>query len=215
MKHSTSKRILLVDDHPMFLDGLDLVLTQKKYEVMTANNAALALQTIEKSKAFDIIFVDLQMPGLDGFAMIQALRERNIFTPVIIMSASDIAEDITRALSLGALGYMSKSVHSDQISHAIKTVINGGVYISPELSYNVSDFKYSPKNAQRNLPHKLSTRQQGILALVSEGYSNKEIALAVDIAEVTVKYHLHAVFQALQVNNRTSCVKKARELGMI
>ena len=215
MKHLNPKRILLVDDHPMFLDGMDLILTQQNNEVMTANNAASALQAIEKNHAFDIIFVDLQMPGLDGFAMIQALRERNIFTPVIIMSASDIAENVTRALSLGALGYMSKSVQSDQISHAINTVLNGNVYVSPELSYNVSEAKHSSKNPKLNLAHKLSMRQQGILALVSEGYSNKEIALAVDIAEVTVKYHLHAVFQALQVNNRTSCVKKARELGII
>lgn len=208
-------KILLVDDHPMFLDGLDLVLTQQNIEVVTAENATQALAEVDKEKKFSVIFVDLQMPGLDGYALITALRERQIFTPVIVMSASEETDSISRALELGALGYLPKSIQSDKIADAIQRVLMGEVYVAPELDFTDAADKRSIKNRKKTVSKKMSARQLDILGLTAEGYSNKEIALAVNVAEVTVKYHLHAIFKALQVSNRTACVKRAKELGII
>lgn len=208
-------KILLVDDHPMFLDGLDLVLSQQDIEVVTAENTPQALEEIDKKQRFDLIFIDLKMPGLNGYALIRALRERQVYSPVIVISASEGAEDISMALELGALGYLPKSVHSDEIAVAIKSVLAGEIYVSTELSYSESAHKKFVKSSKKLILGKVSARQLDILTLTAEGYSNKEIALAFNIAEVTVKYHLHSIFQNLQVNNRTACVKRARELGII
>jgi DNA-binding NarL/FixJ family response regulator len=208
-------KILLVDDHQMFLDGLDLVLTQQNIDVVTAENTPEALSIIDGNGYFDLIFVDLQMPGLDGYALIRALRERQVFSPVIVISASEGADEISRALELGALGYLPKSTHADQIGEAIRQVLAGNVFVAPELSFDIEADKKSINKNRRPIHEKVSARQLDILRLTAEGYSNKEIALAVNVAEVTVKYHLNAVFKTLQVSNRTACVKRARELGII
>ena len=199
----------------MFLDGLDLVLKQQNIEVFTAENATSALAEVDKEKGFNIIFVDLQMPGLDGYALITALRERQVFTPVIVMSASEDADSISRALELGALGYLPKSIHSDQLAEAIEEVLAGNVYVAPELSFDQTIDRRSARKRKKSVYKKFTDRQLDILNLTAEGYSNKEIALAVNIAEVTVKYHLQSIFKSLQVSNRTACVKRAKELGIL
>ncbi len=199
----------------MFLDGLDLVLKQQNISVVTAENATSALAEVDKQEHFDIIFVDLQMPGLDGYALITALRERQVFTPVIVISASEDADSVSRALELGALGYLPKSMHSDQLSKAIEEVLAGNVYIAPELSFDQTIDRRSARKRKKSRFKNFTDRQLDILNLTAEGYSNKEIALAVNIAEVTVKYHLQAIFKSLQVSNRTACVKRAKELGIL
>lgn len=210
-------QVLLVDDHPMFLDGMDLILSQQDAEVITAANVQQALAEVDKKTKFDLIFVDLNLPGLDGYALITALRERQVFTPVIIVSASEDHHDVSRALRYGALGYLPKSIGSGQIDEAIKAVLAGEVYVAPELSFTASRERpttVKPRKSRKG-PGNISTRQLEILKLVAEGYSNKEIALALNIVEVTVKYHLNAVFGVLKVKNRTACVKQAQERGLI
>lgn len=208
-------KILLVDDHQMFLDGLDLVLTQQNIDVLTAENTPKALSIVDSNGYFDLIFVDLQMPGLDGYALICALRERQIFSPVIVISASEGADEVSRALELGALGYLPKSTHADQIGEAIEQVLAGKIFVAPELSFDVEANKKLFGKKRKSIHEKVSARQLDILRLTAEGYSNKEIALTVNVAEVTVKYHLNAIFKTLMVSNRTACVKRARELGII
>ena len=217
---SKQKRILLVDDHPMFLDGLLLILEQQDMSVVAVGNANEALEALEAvaaDKHFDLILMDIKMPGLDGYALMKALKERQIFTPVIIISASEESYDIARALENGASGYLPKTVQAIKISEAIDKVIDGEVYIAPELSYDPSKIKKSARanRPDRQVSEKISARQIDILTLTAEGYSNSDIALAQNIAEVTVKYHLNAIFNILKVKNRTACVKRAQELGII
>ena len=210
-------QILLIDDHPMFLDGMDIILKQQNIDVLTAANVQDALGKVDKNAKIDLIFVDLNLPGLDGYAFITALRERQVFTPVVILSASENHHDIVRALQSGAMGYLPKSIEADRIIEAIDAVLAGEVYVAPELDYEIPESGVAKKTRRTRKSYygKISPRQLDILNLVSEGYSNKEIALAINVAEVTIKYHLNAVFGVLKVKNRTACVKRAQELGLL
>ena len=208
-------KALLVDDHPLFLDGLTLMLRQQNIDVVTTENTLSALTVVDREKHFDIILLDLIMPGLDGYALITALHERQIYTPIIVVSASENTDSISRALKLGALGYLPKSIRTDQIEKAIESVLAGKIYIAPELNFNATQETRSGRKRAFCVNNELPKRQLDVLALTAEGYSNSEIALAMNVAEVTVKYHLQVIFRRLNVSNRTACVKQAKELGII
>ncbi len=208
-------RILLIDDHRMFLDGMRLILSQLTDEIESVGSAREALDKLAENKQFDIILTDLKMPGLDGHSFIQALHARQLFIPTIVISASDEPGEISRALEQGAQGYLPKSAHSARIIEAIHKVLAGEIYIAPELPYELGVVSAPSGEVASHDAMQLTGRQREVLSLVAEGYANKDIALALNISEATIKSHLNSIFHSLQVRNRTACVKRAAELGLI
>jgi len=208
-------RILLIDDHRMFLDGMRLILSQLSEQIESMGSAREALDKLAGGARFDIILTDLKMPGLDGLSFLQALHARRLFIPTIVISGSDEPATISSALEQGAQGYLPKSAHSARIIEAIHKVLAGEIYVAPELPYEISEVPDS-ESGTANFPGlKLTRRQAEVLKLVADGLSNKDIALTLDISEATIKSHLNSIFQSLQVRNRTACVKRAGELGLL
>ncbi len=203
-------RILLVDDHRMFLDGLQLVLERISEKVVSMISVREALASLEAGAQFDIILTDLHMPGLDGYSFIQALQERQIFTPVMIVSAADDAATISRAMAQGAQAYLPKSASAERIIEGIQRVMLGEVYIAPELPLELGA---QVKNKTDEVF--ISPRQKAVLSLVANGYSNKDVSMTLNITEATVKSHLNSIFKILAVQNRTACVKRANELNIL
>ncbi|UTW08510.1 helix-turn-helix transcriptional regulator [Pseudomonas benzenivorans] len=191
--------LLLVDDHRIFLDGLSLALTPlcADLRVQAAHNAAEAEDCLSRQD-FDLILLDLRLPDLPGLDLLQRWQQQGRLTPVAILSASDSSLDAQAALAAGALGFIPKSANGDDLRQAVTRVLLGETLPSP-----VAD---KPQ---------LTPRQQEILRLLADGLPNKAISRQLGVAEDTVKTHLKALFQELEVHTRTACVSAARQRGWL
>lgn len=190
--------LLLVDDHRIFLDGLSLALAPLSpgLQIHTAQNAAEA-ESCLRQRDFDLILLDLRLPDLPGLELLQRWQQQGRLTPVAILSASDSSLDAQAALAAGALGFIPKSADGDALRQAVTRLLLGETL--PVASAKPP----------------LTPRQQEILLLLAGGLPNKAISRQLGLSEDTVKTHLKALFQELEVHTRTACVSAARQRGWL
>ena len=211
-------KVLIADDHALFRQGLtqfmsagfkDLAITEAGsfYDVL-ALNSTLA--------EFDLILLDLAMPGMDGFAGVAMVREHASQVPLVIVSASERREDVLRALDLGVTGYISKSMTGRQLLDALASVLAGQTYLPTSLM-RIAPPPPAGDQMEALRSHsalrQLSRRQSEVLLLLSEGRSNREIAEALQLAEQTVKVHVSNILRVLGARSRTEAVVKLGDLG--
>ncbi len=196
-------KILIADDHQLYQDALSILVQRlgEPTEIHLANSYTELLQRAETSDNWALMLVDLNMPGLSYYEGIAQLSQRHPDTPIIVISSSEDPNDSQRALEAGALGYMSKSMKSDDMLNAIKLMLSSGISIHP------SHTSFTP---QTNLTA-LTPRQRDVLTLLCQGESNKRIALNLDLSEHTVKLHVRAILHALNAENRTQAVIIAKQ----
>lgn len=200
-------KVLLVDDHSLFREGLAHVLASAEPE-MTLLQAADCVRALELATAhpdLDLVLLDLNLPGMNGFEGLQRLCDRFPALPVVILSASTRRADMQHALDLGAMGFVPKNATSQQMLQSLRMVLAGGVAVPAALvrKAGASGWRAS-----------LTDRQRDVLALLARGMSNKEIARALDLAEATVKMHVTAIMRLLDVSNRTQAVLAAQRLHL-
>jgi len=207
--------ILIGDDHLLFREGLCRLLTQldANARFVEAGTFDDVRQLCEGDQDFDLILMDLQMPGWPGFAGIQEICEMQAGTPVVIVSASESQADVRAALDAGASGYIPKSSSVKIMLSALHLVFSGGIYVPPAAIQGESHA--APMGAaasgggNASLPAgtpSLTQRQRDVLRCLREGKSNKQIAYELGLSEGTVKIHVTAVMRSLGVRNRTQAV---------
>jgi DNA-binding NarL/FixJ family response regulator len=208
-------RVLILDDHLLFLDGLRSVVGQFDWvdDIDTAQDARGALELIDAKKRYGLILVDLAMPGLDGFNFLTALRERRIATPVVVISATSEPSDVRRALQQGALGFIPKSYSADAMLQGLRRVIEGDTFVPAELWPAV--FGGRGESLPREVEPGIGPRQLEVLRLMAQGHTNRDIANILNIQEATVKSHVAALFRMLNVKNRTACVREAARQQLV
>lgn len=192
-------QILIIDDHQIYLDGLEMLLDQAiiNAEIYKASTLEQAKSTINKMNYIDLILLDLNMNGGSGFDLCRLdLFEQQ---PVAILSASENYQDIQKAKNLGLMGFLNKASDNQVLINQVMGLLSG------EKVFPVSS---SPKLF-------LTPRQNDVLRLLAEGYPNKVICKQLNLSEATVKTHLRALFNILDVHTRTQCVNVARELNII
>ena len=210
--------VLVVDDHPLFRDGLKLVLQQLAdgTRVVAESDATRALEAARSIPDLDLVLLDLGLPGIDGYAAIERFAQVSPGVPVVIVSAREDPAEVRRAIDLGATGYIPKSTPAATLLDALRLVLGGGVYVPPLLVRAVRPQAQGASTAtQEPPPEDLTQRQIDVLALLAEGKSNKAIARELDLSEKTVKAHVTAVFRALGVINRTQAALEARKRELI
>jgi DNA-binding NarL/FixJ family response regulator len=200
-------RILCVDDHPVVLDGLAAVIgMQADMEIAaTASTGAEAIGAFQESRP-DVTILDLSLPDMTGFDVIQAIRKRDQRAKIIVLSSYDGDADIQRAFIAGAQGYVAKGLVRGELLDAIRTVQQGNRHIPPSIAQRL---------AEHMSDDAISERETQVLSLVAAGKRNKEIAAELSIAEVTVKMHLRNILSKLNVNDRTEAVTVALRRGII
>jgi DNA-binding NarL/FixJ family response regulator len=202
-------RILVVDDHPLMTDALRLVLgtLDQRAEIESANSLDAAFATASDGE-FDLVMLDLGMPGCSGLEALQRFRERFPSLPVVVVSGASEPKLIKAALDLGAMGFIPKSAQRDVFLNALRLVVSGAIYV-PVEALN------APAGAVQSAAGlKLSPRQNEVLALLLKGLSNKLIARKLEISENTTKIHVSAVLGALGVATRTQAVIEASRLEL-
>lgn len=217
-------KILVVDDHPLILEALRQTLKQldTKVDLFDAKSAEEGRTLIAAQADADLMLLDLGLPGVDGFTLLQELRAEHPSIPVVVLSGSDRREDVMRAIDLGAMGFIPKSVPSQVMLSALRLVLSGGVYLpqmalapSPESEPRQLHATQRPGDApMRPRDLGLTERQAQVLALMLQGKPNKLICRELELAEGTVKIHVAAVLRALNVNTRTQAVVEASRIGL-
>lgn len=202
-------KIFVADDHPVVRGGLIAVLsTQDDFEIIgEAENGQMLLQKIDLTET-DILFLDLEMPEMDGLEVIQALKAQNASVNVIVFTVFDTDERIVSAIKAGAKGYLLKGARKEEIFNAVRVVHKGGSLLQPTVANKL--FQHISKDTEA-----LSPRELEVLKLLSKGQKNSAIAQHLFISERTVKFHVSAILSKLNVKNRTEAVRLALKRGMI
>lgn len=215
-------KILLVDDHALFRDGMRYVLEQLSEEVkiLEAGNFSDGMRLAMQHPDLDLALLDLKMPDSEGAASIRNFHRNYPHIPVVVISSEEDHTLMNKVMSNGAMGFISKTSTASVTLGALNLVLSGGVYIPPQmlLRYEVEDEKEHDHVDRRTMysdEHGLTKRQMQVLKYIASGLSNKEIADIIHLAEGTVKIHVAAVFQTLRVNSRLEAVRMAEKLGLI
>lgn len=200
---------LIVDDHPLYREGMISALRARLADlaIFGANSAEEGLDLLERHPEIDVVLIDVRLPGMDGFAALTLYGERFPTVARLVVSGDEDPALVRRAFAAGASGFIPKSLAVDDVAAAIRRVLDGEMFVPPETP------AASARGAGRD--GTLTLRQIEVLRLLGEGYTNKEIARALDITERTAKAHVAAIFEALDADNRTQAVLAAQRLGYL
>jgi DNA-binding NarL/FixJ family response regulator len=210
---ATGSKFVIADDHPLFRGALKQALSAVTADpvILEAGNFADTKAIVSSNDDIDLVLLDLTMPGTSGLSGLVALRAINSTAPVVVVSATDDFETIRRALELGASGFISKSSSMEQMRGAVETVLAGGIFAPDEAELGVeTDPEISDliKRLQT-----LTPQQARVLNMIAEGLLNKQIAYELDVSEATIKAHVSAVLQKLNVDSRTQAVIQLAKIG--
>jgi DNA-binding NarL/FixJ family response regulator len=211
-------RVLLVEDQTLVREGLErlLSLTEDIAVVERATDGEEALTKLRESSP-DVILLDVRMPKMTGIEFLRSLHEAGDATPTILLTTFDDDAALLNAIRLGAKGYLLKDVSLGTLTEAIRLVAQGGTMISPVLTETLlRGLKDVPMPAWQEYPEEqLTLRETEIVRLMTGGYSNREIASALEISEGTVKNHVSNILGKLGVRDRSRAVLKAIEKGYV
>jgi two-component system nitrate/nitrite response regulator NarL len=210
-------RLLLIDDHKMFVDGLVVNLkTLPNIQLVNVQNSARsALDHLEEGHIYHMIMLDLSMPDLDGFQFMDTLADRGFHFPVVILSGSENPKDFMRLREYNISGYISKSSSLEELSSSLQKIIDGETVIPQEYAiYFSSDYEPDEVTKKAN-KLKLPRRKLEIITCISGGMTNKQIAEKLFVAKSTIDHHVKEIYRKLEVNTRAECINKAKSIGLI
>lgn len=207
MEPANPIRILSVEDHPVFREGLNTIIASQADMrlVAQAANATEAINEFRRHRP-DITLMDLRLPGTDGVDTLIAIRGEFPLARIIMLTTSDGDAEIQRALRAGAAAYVLKSMPKDELLAVVRSVHEGGRHIPPAVAARLAEHLGEDD---------LTTRELEVLALIRDGYRNKQIADQLAIAETTVNFHIKNLVEKLGANDRTHAVTIALRRGLL
>jgi DNA-binding NarL/FixJ family response regulator len=210
--------VMLVDDQNLVRKGVRslLELAEEIEVIAEASDGAEAIRMIPEV-APDVVLLDMRMPGMSGLDVLRELSESDTLPPTIILTTFDDDELVLAGIQYGARGYLLKDIALAELVSAIKTVAEGGSIVKPAVTQSLLKGLENLQNEFSSLdqPDPLTDRETEILRLMAGGYSNKEIANSLGVAEGTVKNHVSNILSKMGVRDRTRAVLKAFEMGQI
>ncbi|HOM42094.1 MAG TPA: response regulator transcription factor [Bacillota bacterium] len=215
-------RLMLVDDHLIFLEGLQYLLGT--YGIEIAGTAGNGREALEKARALkpDIILMDIKMPGLSGLDALKLIKAEMPDIKVVMLTTSEEDEDLFNAVKCGASGYLLKNTNAKELVDMLTDMEKGEAAFSPELASKVlKEFEsYDNDKASQQEPEnmsktKLTERQLEVLELVAKGVTYKEVGDKLGLTERTVKYHMAKILELLHLENRAQVIAYAARVGLI
>lgn len=217
---NSGMRVLLVDDHPLFREGLKGLLLGLDPAVQVEQAGSVTAAEALRGQVFDLVLMDLNMPGSQGMAALSGIKALFEESAVVVVSGDESPSTIQRAIQHGAADYVPKTTDPSVTIQALRLVLAQGTYLPPEAlrqpgtGVDAAPAAPEPASHSPDWPQALSPRQLAVLRCLLQGKPNKVIARDIGIAEGTVKAHLWAVYQLLGVNNRAQAMYRAHELQL-
>jgi DNA-binding NarL/FixJ family response regulator len=207
-------RLIIADDHPLFRDALRGTVANvvASATIQEAGSFDELTRQLEADGEVDLVLLDLAMPGVSGFSGLIYLRSQYPGVPVVIVSASDDAETIRRSMDFGASGFIPKRFGVDTLREAITKVLAGDVWVPADVDLSGSADPDTAKLRDRLVT--LTPQQVRVLMMLSEGLLNKQIAYELKVSEATIKAHVSAILQKLNVESRTQAVITASKIEL-
>lgn len=209
-------RVVLADDHPLFLDGLDQLLNLAgDFEVVArCSNGLEAIGAVESLDP-DLLVLDLRMPDMDGLAVVRELRRRELKVRVVILTAILAEHDLLEAIRLGVSGAVLKEMAPRLLLQCLRKVHAGGHWVENRAVHAALEGALRREAGAREAATQLTAREIDLVRMVANGLRNKEIGSRLNITEGTVKTHLHNIYKKLQVETRVAVRQYAERKGLI
>jgi DNA-binding NarL/FixJ family response regulator len=214
-------KVMLVDDHPLFMEGLQYVL--KAHGIKVAGTAKTGMEAVEKARTLkpDIILMDILMPGLSGLDALRLIKAEMPEIKVVMLTISEEDEDLFQAVKFGASGYLLKNTNADELINMLTALENDEIPLSSGLALRLlKEYKQKENANDENKlkkinPEQLTERHLEVLELAAKGITYKEIGAILGLTERTVKYHMGRIIELLQLENRSQVVAYAARMGLI
>ncbi|WP_449278831.1 response regulator [Leucobacter sp. GX24907] len=211
-------RVVIVDDQALVRQGIRALLTIAGIEVVgEADDGARALELIDEVRP-DVVLLDLRMPRYDGLWVLEQLGRQGLEVPVLVLTTFDDDTLVLDALRAGARGYLLKDVTLEQLVQAVRSLAAGGTLVAPSITDRLLRAIRSSSSlgaAQAQPVQPLTERETEVLRLLAEGYSNRQIAEALFLAEGTIKNHVSTLLAKLGARDRTNAVLRALHEGLL
>ncbi|MDH3714017.1 MAG: response regulator [Gammaproteobacteria bacterium] len=209
-------RVLIIDDHTLFREGLETLLTRREIEVAGSVGDGREGVRLVRQLLPDVVLLDMRMPLVDGLSVLRQLQQKELTMPIVMLTTSSDEQDLVEALRGGARGYLLKDMEPDALVTALRQIVAGETVVAPDLAPTLA------KVVQGNVPaavtatpfDDLTPRETEILGLLAEGQSNKVIARNLGISDGTVKLHVKAILRKLSVHSRVEAAVMAVEHGL-
>ncbi len=217
-------RILVADDHSVFRAGMAPLTRELDpgAEVVEADSFKAALDLVDGNGNFDLILLDLMMPGMDAFEGLEALHKSVPTTPIVVVSMIESRQDVLHAIEVGAHGFIPKAAEPAEMVEALRAVLAGQVYLPPALLLKSGDSVVDQRAAMRPgnpaAAKRLSTltaRQREVVERLGQGKTNAQIATELGLSESTVRLHVSTILDKLNLSNRTQVALLAAQSGMV
>jgi len=207
--------VLIADDHPLFRDALKRAVATAMPDatIRDADSVPAVMALIEAHPDAELLLLDLHMPGARGFSALAHLRGQYPGLPIIVISAHEETGVAKRALAHGASGYIPKSSGSEAIVAAIRAVLDGDVWLPPQLATGRAELRSDEAQVAARIAE-LTPQQFRVLTMIAEGLLNKQIAYELGVSEATIKAHMTAIMRKLGCNNRTQVALAASQLAL-
>lgn len=211
----SASRIIIADDHPLFRGALKGALdgAVPGAEMIEAGGFSEMAQALGDGSQIELVLLDLNMPGVEGFSGLLYLRAEHPGIPVLVVSAKDDPSIIRSCIEFGASGFLPKTAMVEDMRNAVKTVLDGGIWTPQDIDLTASADPEAADIARRIAT--LTPQQIRVLMMLSQGLLNKQIAYELDVSEATVKAHVSAILQKLDVDSRTQAVILASKIAKI
>ena len=208
------KRVVVADDHSLFLDGITSLLEAVGYEIVAqASNGRMAVEAV-RDKRPDLVLLDITMPEMNGLEALEIIKVEFPDTCVVMLTVSDADEDLFKAIQSGADGYLLKDLNSKEFIEMLEGLELGEAAINRRMAARLMSGFQQLSMQKNEEPNQLTEREIELLQWMVEGLSNKAIAQQLFISENTVKYHIRNILQKLGVQNRTEAVATAIRKGL-
>ena len=210
-------RVLIIDDHTLFREGLESLLSRRQIEVVASvGNGNDGIRLVDELQP-DIILLDMRMPEINGLGVLSQLQEKAVKIPIVVLTTSTDERDLVESLRSGAHGYLLKDMDPDSLVIALRDIVDGKTVVAPTLAPVLAKVVQGnfPELDEGNSPFEhLTPRETEILSLLAEGQSNKVIARNLGISDGTVKLHVKAILRKLNIHSRVEAAVLAVEHGL-
>jgi two-component system nitrate/nitrite response regulator NarL len=209
-------RVLIIDDHTLFREGLQGLLARHGIEVIASLGDGQEGMRLAHQLRPDVLLLDMRMPVMDGLSILRQLQQEKFLSPVVMLTTSSDERDLVEALRNGARGYLLKDMEPDDLVVALRDIVAGKTVVAPNLTQVLARIVQgdTPPEPEPSPIDDLTPRESEILGLLAEGQSNKVIARNLGISDGTVKLHVKAILRKLGIHSRVEAAVIAVEHGL-